>query len=128
MGEYTTTEMIDNYTTFMAGIFRSVRFGAASAHGKANMLTFNYFQDMGAFTRNEDGLYAIDFEAMKVAVEKLAGDILISQGNGDYDQVKEWLGVMSVIRPELQADLDRVNEAGVPVDIYYNMGPQVLLK
>ena len=127
MGEYTNTEMIDNYTTFMAGIFSSVRFGAASAHGKANMLTFNYFQDYGAFTRTEDGLYAIDFEVMKEAVEKLAGDILISQGNGDYEQVKAWLGTMSVIRPELQADLDRVNQAGVPVDIYYNMGPDVLL-
>ena len=128
MGEYTTTEMIDNYTTFMAGIFRSVRFGAASAHGKANMLTFNYFQDFGAFTRNEDGLYAIDFEEMKKAVEQLAGDILMAQGNGVYEEVKQWLEVMSVIRPELQADLDRVNEAGIPVDIYYNMGPEVLLK
>ena len=128
MGEYTTTEMIDNYTTFMAGIFRSVRFGAASAHGKANMLTFNYFQDFGAFTRNEDGLYAIDFDMMKSAVEKLAGDILISQGNGDYEEVKHWLEVMSVIRPELQADLDRVNEAGVPTDIYFKMGPDVLLE
>ena len=128
MGEYTTTEMIDNYTTFMAGIFRSVRFGAASAHGKANMLTFNYFQDYGAFTRTEEGLYAIDFDVMKEAVEKLAGEILISQGNGVYEQVKDWLAGMSVIRPELQADLDRINEAGIPVDIYYNMGPEVLLK
>ena len=128
MGEYTTTEMIDNYTTFMAGIFRSVRFGAASAHGKANMLTFNYFQDYGAFTRTEDGHYAIDFDEMKKAVEQLAGDILITQGNGDYDEVKQWLDVMSVIRPELQGDLNRINEAGVPVDIYFNMGPDVLLK
>ena len=83
---------------------------------------------MGAFTRNEKGLYAIDFDKMKEAVEKLAGEILINQGNGDYDTVKAWLETMSVIRPELQADLDRVNEAGVPVDIYYNMGPDVLLK
>ena len=127
MGEYTTTDMIDNYTTFMAGIFRSVRFGAASAHGKANMLTFNFFQDFGAFTRNEDGLYSIDFDAMKKAVEQLAGEILIAQGNGDYDEVKAWLDAMSVIRPELQADLDRVNNAGVPTDIYFNMGPNVLL-
>ena len=127
MGEYTTTEMVDNYTTFLAGIFRSVRFGAASAHGKANMLEFNFFQDFGAFTRTDDGLYAIDFEEMKAAVERLAGEILICQGNGDYNQVKEWLEGMSVIRPELQADLDRVSQAGIPVDIYYNMGPQVLL-
>ncbi len=128
MGEYTNTTMEDNYTTFMAGIFRSVRFGAASAHGKANMLTFNYFQNEGAFTRNEEGLYAIDFEKMKVAVEKLAGDILKCQGNGDYEAAKAWMGEMSVIYPELQADLNRVNEAGIPVDIYFNMGSDVLLK
>ena len=127
MGEYTTTTMEDNYTTFMAGIFRSVRFGAASAHGKANMLTFNYFQNEGAFVRNEDGRYAIDFEKMKVAVEKLAGDILQHQGNGDYEATKAWMGEQCVIRPELQADLDRVNAAGIPVDIVYNMGPKVLL-
>ena len=128
MGENTNTTMEDNYTTFMAGIFRSVRFGAASAHGKANMLTFNYFQNEGAFVRTEDGRYAIDFDKMKVAVEKLAGDILKHQGDGDYEATKAWMGEMSVIKPELQADLDRVNEAGIPVDIYYNMGPDVLLK
>ena len=128
MGEYTNTTMEDNYTTFMAGIFRSVRFGAASAHGKANMLTFNYFQNEGAFVRNEEGKYAIDFEKMKVAVEKLAGDILKHQGDGDYEATKTWMGEMSVIKPELQADLDRVNAAGIPTDIYFNMGPQVLLK
>ena len=128
MGEYTTTTMEDNYTTFMAGIFRSVRFGAASAHGKANMLTFNYFQNEGAFTRNEEGRYAIDFEKMKVAVEKLAGDILVHQGNGDYEATKAWMADQIVIKPELQADLDRVNKAGIPTDIYFNMGPQVLLK
>ena len=128
MGEYTNTTMEDNYTTFMAGIFRSVRFGAASAHGKANMLTFKYFQNEGAFVRDEQGKYAIDFEKMKVAVEKLAGDILQHQGDGDYEATKAWMGEMTVIKPELQADLDRVNAAGIPVDIYYNMGPQVLLK
>ncbi len=128
MGEYTTTTMEDNYTTFMAGIFRSVRFGAASAHGKANMLTFNYFQNEGAFTRNEEGRYAIDFEKMKVAVEKLAGDILKHQGEGDYDATKAWMADQIVIKPQLQADLDRVNKAGVPTDIYFNMGAQVLLK
>ena len=128
MGEYTNTELVDNYTTFLAGIFRSVRFGAASAHGKANMLEFNYMQKEGAFTRNEQGQYAIDFEKMKAAVEKLAGDILMCQGNGDYEAAKAWLGEMSVIKPELQADLDRVNNAGIPTDIYYNMGPSVLLK
>lgn len=128
MGEYTTTDIVDNYATFMAGIFRSVRFGASSAHGKANMLTFNYFQREGAFTRNENGQYAIDFDKMKIAVEKLAGEILIHQGNGDYEGVKKWIEEDSVIKGDLQGDLDRVNAAGIPVDIYFNMGPDVLLK
>ena len=128
MGEYTNTELEDNYTTFLAGIFRSVRFGAASAHGKANMIEFNYMQNEGAFIRNEQGQYAIDFEKMKVAVEKLAGDILINQGNGDYEATKAWMEERMLIKPELQADLDRVNNAGIPVDIYYNMGPEVLLR
>ncbi len=128
MGEYTTTDIVDNYATFMAGIFRSVRFGASSAHGKANMLTFNYFQKEGAFTRNENGQYAIDFDKMKIAVEKLAGEILIHQGNGDYEGVKKWIEEDSVIKGDLQGDLDRVNAAGIPVDIYFNMGPDVLLK
>lgn len=128
MGEYTTTDIVDNYATFMAGIFRSVRFGASSAHGKANMLTFNYFQREGAFTRNENGQYAIDFDKMKIAVEKLAGEILIHQGNGDYEGVKKWIEEDSVIKGDLQGDLDCVNAAGIPVDIYFNMGPDVLLK
>ena len=127
MGEYTNTDLVDNYTTFLAGIFRSVRFGAASAHGKANMIEFNYMQNEGAFVRNENGQYAIDFEKMKTAVEKLAGDILINQGNGDYEATKAWMEERMNISPELQADLDRVNNAGVPTDIYFNMGPQVLL-
>ena len=128
MGEYTNTELMDNYTTFMAGIFRSVRFGAASAHGKANMLTFNYFAKEGAFTRNEAGLYAVNFDAMKAAVKKLAGEILVHQGDGDLEGVKAWIEEDSVIKGDLQADLDRVNAAGIPVDIYFNMGPDVLLK
>ena len=128
MGEYTNTELEDNYTTFLAGIFRSVRFGAASAHGKANMIEFNYMQNEGAFIRNEQGQYAIDFEKMKVAVEKLASDILIIQGNGNYEATKAWMEERMLIKPELQADLDRVNNAGIPVDIYYNMGPEVLLR
>ena len=128
MGEYTTTDLVDNYTTFLAGIFRSVRFGAASAHGKANMIEFYYMQEAGAFTRNEQGQYAIDFEKMKVAVEQLAGDILINQGNGDYEATKAWMEQRMTIKPELQADLDRVNKAGIPTDIYFNMGPDVLLK
>ena len=128
MGEYTNTTLEENYTTFMAGIFRSVRFGAASAHGKANMIEFNYLAKEGAFTRDANGLYNIDFPKMKLAVEKLGGAILVAQGNGDYEFVKNWIATDGVIKPELQKDLDKINACGIPKDIWYEMGMNVLTK
>ena len=86
MGEFTDKDMMDNFVTFMAGIFRSVRFGAASAHGKANMMRFNYFQEKGAFEYNkETGKYKVDFEKMKESMLELSEFILKIQGDGDYD-------------------------------------------
>lgn len=128
MGEYTNTTMEENYTTFMAGIFRSVRFGAASAHGKANMIEFNYLANEGAFTRDANGLYNIDFPKMKLAVEKLGGAILKAQGDGDYEFVKNWIATDGVIKPELQADLDKLAGSGIPKDIWYEMGMEYLTK
>ena len=128
MGEYTNTTLEENYTTFMAGIFRSVRFGAASAHGKANMIEFNFLANEGAFTRDENGLYNIDFPKMKLAVEKLGGAILTTQGDGNYEYVKEWIATDGVIKPELQADLDKLAGCGIPKDIWYEMGMEYLTK
>ena len=128
MGEYDNTTLEDNYTTFMAGIFRSVRFGAASAHGKANMIEFNYLANEGAFNRDENGLYSIDFPKMKLSVEKLGGAILTAQGDGDYEFVKNWIATDGVIKPELQADLDKLAGSGIPKDIWYEMGMEFLKK
>ena len=128
MGEYTNTTLEENYTTFMAGIFRSVRFGAASAHGKANMIEFNYLANEGAFTRDANGLYNIDFPKMKLAVEKLGGAILVAQGNGDYEYVKNWIATDGVIKPKLQKDLDKLAGFGIPKDIWYEMGMEFLTK
>lgn len=126
MGEFTDTDIMDNYVTFMAGIFRSVRFGAASAHGKANMLTFSFFLQEGAFTRQADGTYAINLEKMMEASRKLTGNILKAQGDGNYDFVKNWIATDGIIKPELQSDLDRIAQKGIPVDIYFKMGPEQL--
>ncbi|MCR5037629.1 MAG: Zn-dependent hydrolase [Bacteroidales bacterium] len=126
MGEYKNSTLEENYTTFMAGIFRSVRFGAASAHGKANMIEFNYLANEGAFTRDANGLYNIDFPKMKLAVEKLGGAILVAQGNGDYEYVKNWIATDGVIKPELQKDLDKIAGSGIPKDIWYEMGMEYL--
>jgi len=126
MGEFGDTDLMDNYVTFMAGIFRSVRFGAASAHGKANMVRFNFFQEKGAFVKNEDGKYAIDFEKMKSASAELTQVILKLQGDGDYDATKKLIAEMGVIKSQLQSDLDRLSEAGIPIDIVFEQGSEML--
>lgn len=119
-------DLKDNMVTFMAGIFRSVRFGASSAHGKANMIRFNFFKEKGAFTRNDDGTYKVDFDKMIVAMKDMSNLILTLQGNGDYDGVAKLVAEKGVISTELQADLDRLTEANIPVDVIYEQGTDVL--
>jgi hypothetical protein len=126
MGELTSGEVMDNYVTFFAGIFRSSRFGAASAHGKANMMRFNFFTEEGAFTRNEDGTYTVDFEKSKAAMEKLVEKIIYIQGDGDYEAAKKWVETEGIVKPDLQADLDRINAANIPVDVVFEKGKKVL--
>ena len=127
MGELGEKEMMDNFVTFMAGIFRSVRFGAASAHGKANMMRFYYFQEAGAFTRDgETGTYRVNFEKMKQAMLDLSNEILVIQGEGDYDTATKLIEEKGFIRDVLQKDLDRISEAGIPRDIRFVQGPDEL--
>ena len=116
----------DYYVTFLAGIFRSVRFGAASAHGQANMVRFNFFADRGAFERGEDGLYRVDMKAMRAAVDELSRTILVLQGDGDYAGVQRLNAELGVVRPQLVADLDRLAQANIPVDVSFTQGKEVL--
>ena len=127
MGELGQKDLMDNYVTFMAGIFRSVRFGAASSHGKANMIRFYYFREKGAFSRDEaSGTYRVDLEKMKIAMNQLANEILLIQGDGNYKAAKELVTTKGFIRSELQRDLDRLQLENIPVDIVFEQGPSVL--
>ena len=114
------------YTTYMAGILRSVRFGAASAHGKANMQCFNFFKEEGAFIRNENGTYKVDFTRFEAAMNKLGGVILTLQGNGDKAAVEKTQKEKAIITAELQSDLDKLTKKGIPVDIVFEQGVDVL--
>ncbi len=126
MGELGDADLMDNYVTFMAGIFRSVRFGAASSHGKANMVRFNYFLEKGAFTKNENGTYAIDMAKMQEAGKDLTQMILRIQGDGDYEAAKTMIIERGIIGPDLESDLDMIDAAGIPVDIVFNQGVEYL--
>ena len=123
MRELTEGEVMDNYITFFAGIFRSSRFGAASSHGKANMMRFNYFEEHQAFIRNEDGTYTVNFDKMQEAMISLMQKIIYIQGDGDYEAAKAWVEAAAMVPPQLQADLDRLNSSNIPVDITFKQGP-----
>ena len=116
----------DYYTTFLAGIFRSVRFGAASAHGQANMVRFNFFADRGAFSRDDRGHYRVDMARMRKAVDELSAVLLRLQGDGDYAGVQKLVSELGVIRPALRADLDRLAARDIPVDVVFTQGKAVL--
>lgn len=123
MGELGEVDLMDYYVTFFAGIFRSSRFGVASAHGKANMMRFYFFEEQGAFTKNpETGLYTVNFEKMRTAMKLLAEKILIIQGNGDLNAANTWIEKDGIVKPEFQKDLDKINSAGIPVDIVFEQG------
>ena len=125
-GELKEAQLMDYYVTFMAGIFRSVRFGASSAHGKANMVRFNYFRDMGAFSMSEDGYYMVNQEKFREAINALSKDILVLQGNGDYAGTAKLLDEKGLIDADLQAALDRLDAKNIPVDIVFKQGVDVL--
>jgi hypothetical protein len=122
-GEMGEIDLRNNYVTFMAGLFRSIRFGASSAHGQANMVRFNFFAEHGAFIRDaEKGTYSVDFERMQDAMAALSELLLTLQGNGDYEGAIRLMQEKGKVGPELQADLDRLTQADIPVDIVFNQG------
>lgn len=125
-GAITEGTLDEYYTTFLAGIFRSVRFGASSAHGKANMIRFNYFQEKGAFTRNKQGLYSVNNGKMTEAINNLSQLILTLQGNGDYQGVAKLVASHGIIKTDLDTDLTRLAAAKIPVDIVFKQGKNVL--
>jgi hypothetical protein len=126
-GELDAERLSDNYVTFLAGIFRSVRFGASSAHGQANMLIFNFLQQAGAFSRDTaSGRYRVDVEAMRQGVDALSARILGLQGDGDYDGARAALVELGNVDTSLDGDLKRLAAAGIPVDIVFEQGLEVL--
>ena len=120
MGEITDITEEESVATFIAGIVRSVRFGFASSHGKANMMCYNYMEDHGAFTRNEEGKWVIDFEKAAAAVDSWASLILETQATGNFEFAQSYAAEHASIREALAADIQKVNGAGIPRDITFD--------
>jgi hypothetical protein len=104
------------YTTYLASMFRSVRFGITEAHGRGVALQFNYLTDEGAIKFNQaDGTFSIDHAKIKDSVRKLTSELLTMEAEGSYDKAKTILEKFAVIRPPMQQALDKLKD--VPVDI-----------
>ncbi len=126
-GELDKAKLMDSYVTFLAGMLRSVRFGAADAHGKANMIRFNFFAERGAFLRDpQSGRYRVDFDKMHDAMNALSAKLLTVQGDGDYAEAKRMTETMGVVKPELAGDLAKLKGAKIPVDIRFEQGLETL--
>ncbi|MNY35766.1 hypothetical protein D3C86_1701970 [compost metagenome] len=90
------------------------------------MQCFNFFKTNGAFIRNSDGTYKVEFSKFEDAMNKLSRLIITLQGNGDKAAVEKTQKEMAVISPELQSDLDKLTQKGIPVDIVFEQGVDVL--
>lgn len=119
-GQLPGEDVKGNYVSFLAGLFRSVRFGGADAHGRANIAAFNFLQQQGAFTRDAaSGKYRVDFPKFEAGMNALAAKILALQGDGDYNGLGAYQTQYGSISAELQRDLDRLKTKGIPVDITF---------
>ena len=113
---------VKTYITFFASIFRSVRFGATEAHGKANMIVFNYLlKEKSIIFEKSSGRYGINLKLMKNSIKKLAADLLMIEGDGDYNKASQMVNELAVIPMEMQNILDKLSD--IPVDIEYKFDP-----
>jgi hypothetical protein len=126
-GELKNVTLDDSYVTFLASIFRSVRFGASDAHGRANAAQLSYFQEHGAFSRDPgSGRFRVDVAKMRAATDSLAGLILRLQGDGDYEGARRFMQTRAVVPSDLRSELDRLATKGIPVDVAFEQGLDVL--
>ena len=104
------------FPTWLAGLFRSIRFGAEEAHGKANLIQFNYMLKRGAVVRDPDsGLYQILFDEFEAGTRDLVREICVLQAKGDYEGTLEFFQTYGELGEELEDDLRRLE--AIPVDI-----------
>jgi hypothetical protein len=92
------------------------------------MIRFNFFQEYGAFDRLEDGTYRVNVDKLEAAMNALSEQILTLQGDGNYDGVAALVAEKGIIGAQLQSDLDRLNSAGIPVDVVFEQGGEVLFQ
>lgn len=125
-GEITNISEEDAIATYITGLFRSIRFGSGEAHGIANAMCFNYMDMKKAFTRDENGVYSIDYENAKAAVNSWANVILTTQGEGNFEFAEKFAMEHGLVVGDLRKDIDRINSNNIPRDIRFRQGLKIL--
>lgn len=114
------------YASYVAGIFRTVRFGVAEAHGRAEMMEFNYLSEQGAITQEaKTGKYVIDYAKMPAAIASLGKELLEIEATGDRNRAEEWFKKYDAMPAALKAALGNVKDVPVDVDPVSAFGEQV---
>lgn len=112
------------YASYVAGIFRTVRFGVAEAHGQGEIMQFNYYTEQGAIRRDPaTGLYEIDFDKMPVAIASLAKELLEQEATGDRARTEAWFKKYGQMPPELSAALAKTTDIPVDIDPEFDFHP-----
>jgi len=104
------------YASYVGGIFRTVRFGVAEAHGQAEMMEFNYLSSRGAIRRESSWRYTIDYDKMPDAMADLAKELLEIEATGDRQRAENWFQKYGSMPSELKAIL-KTKTADIPVDV-----------
>jgi hypothetical protein len=115
-----TREQIERqYVVFLPGLFRSVRFGLHEAHGKGNMIQYNWFKDHGAITLNETtDRYTVDFDKMAEAATSLTRELCLLEAKGDYDAAAAFVNKWGNVPPEVERIVTKLSS--IPSDIAPN--------
>ncbi|MGD0964490.1 MAG: Zn-dependent hydrolase [Candidatus Acidiferrales bacterium] len=123
-GEFPKEKQNAVYASYVAGIFRTVRFGIAEAHGAAEMMEFNYLTEQGAIRRDPgSALYEIRFDRMPGAIGSLAKELLEQEATGDRARTERWFKKYAVMPAELSAALAKASDIPVDVDPEFDFHP-----
>jgi hypothetical protein len=116
------------YRTYLASMFRSIRFGINEAHGRGVAVQLNYFLDNGGVTVSSDGTFAVNAERIKQNVIDLTRDIMTIQARGDYAAAKQMIEKLAVVRPQVQTILDRLKDVPVDIEPRFTTADELLAK
>jgi hypothetical protein len=125
-GALPKSRLQEYYASYVGGLFRTVRFGTGEAHGRAEMMEFNYLSEQKAITRDSaTGRYALDYARLRAAVEALAKELLEQEATGDRARAEAWFKKYDVMPEELKASLAKASAVPVDIDPVFSFPEQV---